>query len=117
MTRVRWIASLLAAAAALAATSAFAIDYPTRPIKWIVPYPPAGTTDVLARIMAKWLSDHLGRSCIGQVAEVFDAEEPFTPRGCVAQAWGVAELLRALDRASDRPRAPASDIPAAVTRR
>jgi glycogen debranching enzyme len=27
---------------------------------------------------------------------VFDAEAPFTPRGCVAQAWGVAELLRAL---------------------
>src|SRR5204863_9606778 len=64
MTRVRWIAPLLAAVAVLAATSAFALDYPTRPIKWIVPYPPAGTTDVLARIMAKWLSDHLGQQVI-----------------------------------------------------
>lgn len=26
-------------------------------------------------------------ACIGSVSEVFDAEEPYTPRGCVAQAW------------------------------
>ncbi|HVE11969.1 MAG TPA: amylo-alpha-1,6-glucosidase, partial [Elusimicrobiota bacterium] len=38
---------------------------------------------------------HLDDACAGQVSEVFDAEPPFTPRGCVAQAWGVAELLRA----------------------
>ena len=62
-----------------------------------------------ARAQLRGLSDHLRRSCIGQVAEVFDAEEPFTPRGCVAQAWGVAELSRALDRARDQPRAPALD--------
>jgi predicted glycogen debranching enzyme len=37
---------------------------------------------------------HLGEACVGSVSEVFDAEEPFTPRGCVAQAWGVAEVLR-----------------------
>jgi predicted glycogen debranching enzyme len=37
---------------------------------------------------------HLDVACIGSVSEVFDAEEPFTPRGCVAQAWSVAELLR-----------------------
>jgi glycogen debranching enzyme len=35
---------------------------------------------------------------VGQVSEVFDAEPPFTPRGCVAQAWGVAELLRVLSK-------------------
>ncbi|HEX3696126.1 MAG TPA: amylo-alpha-1,6-glucosidase [Polyangia bacterium] len=52
------------------------------------------------------LAEHLRRSCAGQVAEVFDAEEPFQPRGCVAQAWGVAELLRALDQVRDQPRAP-----------
>jgi glycogen debranching enzyme len=34
-------------------------------------------------------------ACVGSVAEIFDAEAPFTPRGCVAQAWGVAEVLRA----------------------
>jgi tripartite-type tricarboxylate transporter receptor subunit TctC len=39
-----------------------AVDYPTRPVKWVVPYPPAGTTDVLARIVAQWLSEKLGQS-------------------------------------------------------
>jgi tripartite-type tricarboxylate transporter receptor subunit TctC len=38
--------------------------YPNRPIKWIVPYPPAGTTDVLARIIAQWLSEKLGQQVI-----------------------------------------------------
>jgi predicted glycogen debranching enzyme len=31
---------------------------------------------------------------LGTIAEVFDAEPPFTPRGCIAQAWSVAEVLR-----------------------
>jgi glycogen debranching enzyme len=39
---------------------------------------------------------HLGENCIGFVSEVFDAQPPYTPGGCVAQAWGVAELLRCL---------------------
>jgi predicted glycogen debranching enzyme len=39
---------------------------------------------------------HLGEACVGTISEVFDAEEPFTPRGCAAQAWSVAEVLRAL---------------------
>ncbi len=37
---------------------------------------------------------HLSEACIGSISEVFDAEEPFTPRGCIAQAWSVAEVLR-----------------------
>lgn len=37
---------------------------------------------------------HLNSACIGSVSEVFDAEEPYTPRGCIAQAWSVSELLR-----------------------
>ena len=41
-----------------------AADYPTRPVRWIVPYPPAGTTDVLARIIAQWLSEKLGQTFI-----------------------------------------------------
>jgi tripartite-type tricarboxylate transporter receptor subunit TctC len=41
--------------------NAIAADYPVRPVKWIVPYPPAGTTDVLARIIAQWLSEKLGQ--------------------------------------------------------
>jgi predicted glycogen debranching enzyme len=39
---------------------------------------------------------HLGEACIGSISEIFDAEAPFTPRGCVAQAWSVAEVLRIL---------------------
>ena len=39
-------------------------------------------------------SAHLNDACVGSVSEVFDAEAPFTARGCVAQAWSVAELLR-----------------------
>jgi predicted glycogen debranching enzyme len=38
---------------------------------------------------------HLDEACLGTISEVFDAEQPFTPRGCVAQAWSVAEVLRA----------------------
>ena len=43
---------------------ASAIDYPTRPVKWVVPYPPGGTTDVLARIMAQWFSEKMGQQFV-----------------------------------------------------
>ena len=39
---------------------------------------------------------HLNEGCIGSVSEIFDADEPHHPRGCVAQAWGVAEILRVI---------------------
>ncbi|MGZ7040483.1 MAG: amylo-alpha-1,6-glucosidase, partial [Thermoanaerobaculia bacterium] len=39
---------------------------------------------------------HLGEACIGTISEVFDAEPPYHARGCVAQAWSVAEVLRCL---------------------
>ena len=39
-------------------------QYPVKPIKWIVPYPPAGTTDVLARIVAQWLSENIGQPVV-----------------------------------------------------
>jgi predicted glycogen debranching enzyme len=38
---------------------------------------------------------HLREACIGQVSEIMDADAPFEPRGCCAQAWSVAEILRA----------------------
>jgi tripartite-type tricarboxylate transporter receptor subunit TctC len=47
-----------------AAGSAAAADYPVHPVKWVVPYPPGGTTDVLARIIAQWLSDKMGQSFV-----------------------------------------------------
>jgi predicted glycogen debranching enzyme len=37
---------------------------------------------------------HLGEACIGSISEIFDAEPPYTSRGCIAQAWSVAEVLR-----------------------
>ena len=49
---------------AAASASAYAADYPTKPVKWVVPYAPAGTTDVLARIVAQWLTEHMGQSFI-----------------------------------------------------
>jgi predicted glycogen debranching enzyme len=39
--------------------------------------------------------DHFG---IGSIGEIFDAEAPFNPRGCIAQAWSVAEVLRSWSR-------------------
>jgi predicted glycogen debranching enzyme len=44
-----------------------------------------------------WLSgfrQHINEAGLGQISEIFDAEPPHTPRGCIAQAWSVAELLR-----------------------
>jgi glycogen debranching enzyme len=38
---------------------------------------------------------HLADQGLGSLSEIFDAEPPFTPRGCFAQAWSVAEVLRA----------------------
>ena len=38
---------------------------------------------------------HLDGHCIGSMSEIFDGDPPFTPRGCIAQAWTVAEVLRA----------------------
>jgi predicted glycogen debranching enzyme len=45
----------------------------------------------------RWLGalvEHLNEFGVGSIAEIFDAEAPYTPRGCVAQAWSVAEVLR-----------------------
>ena len=47
-----------------------------------------------ARRFLSGLIDHLDEFGLGTMAEIFDAEPPFTPRGCIAQAWSVAESLR-----------------------
>lgn len=39
--------------------------------------------------------DHLRDHGVGYISEIFDGNEPAVPRGCIAQAWGVAEILRA----------------------
>jgi predicted glycogen debranching enzyme len=47
-----------------------------------------------ARGLLRGLVDHLDDFGVGSIAEIFDAEEPYAPRGCIAQAWSVAETLR-----------------------
>jgi predicted glycogen debranching enzyme len=43
---------------------------------------------------------HMSEACIGSISEIFDGAPPFFPRGCVAQAWSVAEILRLWVRTS-----------------
>jgi predicted glycogen debranching enzyme len=51
-----------------------------------------------ARALLDGFEAHLNEACVGSISEVFDADWPYTPRGCVAQAWSVAEVLRILER-------------------
>jgi glycogen debranching enzyme len=47
---------------------------------------------------AQWLhafGEHMRTAGLGHVSEIADGEAPHHPRGCIAQAWSVAELLRA----------------------
>jgi tripartite-type tricarboxylate transporter receptor subunit TctC len=45
-------------------SGALALDYPTKPVRWIVGYPPGGSTDILARLMGQWLSARLGQQFV-----------------------------------------------------
>jgi tripartite-type tricarboxylate transporter receptor subunit TctC len=44
--------------------SASAQDYPTRPVKWVVGYPPGGATDIIARLLGQRLSERLGQQFV-----------------------------------------------------
>jgi predicted glycogen debranching enzyme len=59
---------------------------------WLKAHPADGAK---ARRFLAGFDAHLSDGCIGTISEIFDAEPPFLPRGCVAQAWSVAEVLRA----------------------
>jgi len=56
-----------------------------------------------ARRLLDGFVPHLDQACVGSISEVFDAMPPFTPRGCIAQAWSVAEVLRAWIATSGPP--------------
>lgn len=60
---------------------------------WLRVYPEKRSE---ARALLNGLLEHLTDAGLGTISEVFDAEPPFTPRGCIAQAWSVAEVLRCL---------------------
>jgi predicted glycogen debranching enzyme len=62
---------------------------------WLKVYPDRIDT---ARQFLTGFSAHLGEACLGSISEIFDAEAPYTARGCVAQAWSVAEVLRSVIR-------------------
>src|SRR4051812_15817618 len=80
----RRIGMLLAAAAlTLAAASAAAQSYPTRPVNMVVPFPPGGNTDIMARALQNELSKALGGSVI------------VINKGGAAGTIGIAELIKA----------------------
>ncbi|MGJ3247502.1 MAG: amylo-alpha-1,6-glucosidase [Elainellaceae cyanobacterium] len=50
---------------------------------------------IQARQMLAPFANHLQSHCVGSLSEIFDGDAPMTPRGAFAQAWTVAEILRA----------------------
>ena len=60
----KFVAVCLLLCSVLAGPAAAQSDYPSKPIHWVVAYPPGGTTDLLARLMAQWLSQRLGQQVI-----------------------------------------------------
>ena len=63
--KIPHLAAVLAAASAMAALPALAADtYPTKPIRFIVPYPPGGTTDLVARSIAGKLAEKYGQQVV-----------------------------------------------------
>ncbi len=64
---------------------------------WLKVYPDDFKT---ARGFLDGFKSHLRSACVGSISEIFDAEPPFTPRGCCAQAWSVAEVLRSYVKTS-----------------
>jgi predicted glycogen debranching enzyme len=56
-----------------------------------------------ARALLSAFDGHLNDACVGSISEVFDATEPYAPRGCIAQAWSVAEVLRCLKKLQSPP--------------
>lgn len=63
---------------------------------WIKTFGDTAETRTEARSFLNGLEAHLQEACLGHVSEVFDGDPPHQPRGCPAQAWSIAEPLRAM---------------------
>ncbi len=61
---VRPFAAFLLGSTLIGTGTACALDYPTRPVRWMVGYPAGGSTDILARIIGGYLSEKLGQQFI-----------------------------------------------------
>jgi predicted glycogen debranching enzyme len=58
---------------------------------------------VQARQLLEPMANHLIAHGLGSLSEIFDGDAPFTPRGCIAQAWTVAEVLRVWQATEPQP--------------
>jgi tripartite-type tricarboxylate transporter receptor subunit TctC len=57
----RWFAVAFICAVIAASGAARADDYPNHSVRWLVGYPPGGSTDICARLIGQYLSEHLGQ--------------------------------------------------------
>jgi tripartite-type tricarboxylate transporter receptor subunit TctC len=64
LSRRRFFELVASAVAPIISGIAWALDYPTRPVRIIVGFPPGGPTDIFARLIAAWLSNRLGQAFI-----------------------------------------------------
>jgi tripartite-type tricarboxylate transporter receptor subunit TctC len=62
--RLGVVCALSAVGLNIGMSGALALDYPTKPVRWIVGYPAGGSTDILARLIGQWLSARLGQQFI-----------------------------------------------------
>lgn len=77
---------------------------------WLRAYPSDVET---ARGFLDALEGHLSEGCIGSISQIVDAEPPHAPRGCISQAWSVAEVLRSWVKVRTHRAVPAEDCAAA----
>jgi predicted glycogen debranching enzyme len=88
---------------------------------FITAYVKVNGGDTKARRQAgEWLAplqEHLSQAGLGHISEIFEGDPPHRPCGCIAQAWSVAEVLRAYveDVKGMKPRALAEGLPPTLT--